>query len=117
MPIWNQVILADFIAEGHFSRHLRRMLMLYSERSEALQEAGQTYWSDDATGPLRLSCEFERLGGRLRSYAVGLEKSQVLKGCRQRPAARDVLFYPARSEQFRSAPRTCLPLCGRLSVR
>jgi hypothetical protein len=46
MPIWNQVILADFIAEGHFSRHLRRMRMLYSERSEALQEAGQTYWSD-----------------------------------------------------------------------
>jgi hypothetical protein len=46
MPIWNQVILADFIAEGHFSRHLRRMRMLYSERSEALQEAAQTYWSD-----------------------------------------------------------------------
>jgi GntR family transcriptional regulator/MocR family aminotransferase len=46
MPIWNQVILTDFIAEGHFSRHLRRMRMLYSERSEALQEAAQTYWSD-----------------------------------------------------------------------
>jgi DNA-binding transcriptional MocR family regulator len=46
MPIWNQVILADFIAEGHFSRHLRRMRMLYSERSKALQEAAQTYWSD-----------------------------------------------------------------------
>jgi GntR family transcriptional regulator/MocR family aminotransferase len=46
MPIWNQVILTDFIAEGHFSRHIRRMRTLYAERSEALQEAAQRYWSD-----------------------------------------------------------------------
>jgi GntR family transcriptional regulator / MocR family aminotransferase len=46
MPTWNQVILSDFIAEGHFSRHLRRMRTLYSERSEALQKAAQAYWSD-----------------------------------------------------------------------
>jgi hypothetical protein len=59
----------------------------------------------DATGPLRLSCEFERLGGRLRSYAVGLEKSQVLKGCRQGPAARDVLSYPARFRTIQLYPK------------
>jgi GntR family transcriptional regulator / MocR family aminotransferase len=46
MPIWNQVILTDFIAEGHFSRHLRRMRTLYAERAEALQEAARTYWRD-----------------------------------------------------------------------
>jgi GntR family transcriptional regulator / MocR family aminotransferase len=46
MPTWNQAILSDFIAEGHFSRHLRRMRILYSERAEALQEAARTYWSD-----------------------------------------------------------------------
>jgi hypothetical protein len=46
MPIWNQVILSDFIAEGHFSRHLRRMRLLYSERSQALQQAAAIHWSD-----------------------------------------------------------------------
>jgi GntR family transcriptional regulator/MocR family aminotransferase len=46
MPIWNQAILTDFIIEGHFSRHIRRMRTLYAERAEALQEAAQRYWSD-----------------------------------------------------------------------
>jgi GntR family transcriptional regulator/MocR family aminotransferase len=46
LPIWSQVILSDFIAEGHFSRHLRRMRLLYSERSEALQQAAEIHWSD-----------------------------------------------------------------------
>jgi GntR family transcriptional regulator/MocR family aminotransferase len=46
MPIWNQAILTDFIVEGHFSRHIRRMRTLYAERAEALQEAAQRYWSD-----------------------------------------------------------------------
>ena len=35
----HQVVLADFICEGHFSRHLRRMRLLYSERRGALVDA------------------------------------------------------------------------------
>src|SRR5690606_16830392 len=31
-PILEQAVLADFIAEGHFSRHIRRMRGLYAER-------------------------------------------------------------------------------------
>src|SRR5581483_6538749 len=31
-----QSVLADFIREGHFARHIRRMLMLYMERRKAL---------------------------------------------------------------------------------
>jgi GntR family transcriptional regulator/MocR family aminotransferase len=46
MPICNQVILSDFIAEGHFSRHLRRMRLLYSERAQALQQAAAIHWGD-----------------------------------------------------------------------
>jgi GntR family transcriptional regulator/MocR family aminotransferase len=34
-----QAVLTDFIAEGHFTRHLRRMRTLYSERRAALLEA------------------------------------------------------------------------------
>jgi GntR family transcriptional regulator / MocR family aminotransferase len=31
-----QSVLADFIADGHFERHLRRMRLLYGERQQAL---------------------------------------------------------------------------------
>ncbi len=34
--IIEQAILTEFIAEGHFSRHIRRMRMLYRERQEIL---------------------------------------------------------------------------------
>jgi len=34
-----QVVLADFIREGHLARHIRRMRMLYMERRKALGEA------------------------------------------------------------------------------
>src|SRR6185295_16271833 len=38
-PVLDQLTLADFIAEGHFARHLRRMRQTYRERLEALAEA------------------------------------------------------------------------------
>ena len=38
-PVFSQSVLADFIHEGHFSRHLRRMRMLYGERSRAMVRA------------------------------------------------------------------------------
>jgi len=35
-PHLYQAVLADFIREGHFSRHIRRMRLLYAERRSAL---------------------------------------------------------------------------------
>src|SRR5215469_1702207 len=35
---FHQAVLADFIREGHFSRHIRRMRLLYAERRSALIE-------------------------------------------------------------------------------
>jgi GntR family transcriptional regulator/MocR family aminotransferase len=35
-PLLPQLALAEFIAEGHFARHLRRMRVLYAERRDAL---------------------------------------------------------------------------------
>ncbi len=40
-PTLEQAVLADFIAEGHYSRHLRRMRVLYAERRAALLEAAR----------------------------------------------------------------------------
>ena len=36
VPLLPQLALCDFISEGHFGRHLRRMRVLYAERREAL---------------------------------------------------------------------------------
>lgn len=39
VPSNSQAVVADFIEEGHFAAHIRRMRKLYEERHEALQEA------------------------------------------------------------------------------
>ena len=38
-PVLEQAVLAEFMREGHFVRHLRRMRTLYAERRRALVEA------------------------------------------------------------------------------
>ena len=40
-PLFDQAVLTDFITEGHFNRHLRRMRRLYAERQSALISAIQ----------------------------------------------------------------------------
>ena len=42
-PTLDQAVLADFILEGHFARHLRRMRMAYRERLEALIAAAERF--------------------------------------------------------------------------
>jgi GntR family transcriptional regulator/MocR family aminotransferase len=39
----DQAILTDFIEEGHFARHIRRMRTAYVERQAALVEAAQAH--------------------------------------------------------------------------
>ncbi|MBI5563566.1 MAG: PLP-dependent aminotransferase family protein [Chloroflexi bacterium] len=39
LPILEQAVLTDFMTEGHFTRHLRRMRTLYAERRAALLAA------------------------------------------------------------------------------
>ncbi|MEF2230989.1 MAG: PLP-dependent aminotransferase family protein [Pseudodesulfovibrio sp.] len=38
-----QSTLHEFIAEGHFGRHVRRMRLLYAERAQALRQAADVY--------------------------------------------------------------------------
>jgi GntR family transcriptional regulator / MocR family aminotransferase len=40
-PTFSQEVLADFIAEGHFARHIRRMRVLYGQRRSVLVESIQ----------------------------------------------------------------------------
>jgi GntR family transcriptional regulator / MocR family aminotransferase len=49
-PQLMQAVVADFIAEGHFAAHLRRMRMFYAERRELFLQAV----SEEVGGKLRL---------------------------------------------------------------
>ena len=40
-PLLDQAVLCDFIAAGHFARHLRRMREVYAERLSVLMEAAR----------------------------------------------------------------------------
>jgi GntR family transcriptional regulator/MocR family aminotransferase len=40
-PVLEQAVLCDFISEGHFGRHLRRMREVYAERLSVLLEAAR----------------------------------------------------------------------------
>lgn len=46
LPLLEQLTLADFISEGHFARHLRKMRALYRERRDTLIEALQRELGD-----------------------------------------------------------------------
>jgi GntR family transcriptional regulator/MocR family aminotransferase len=67
-----QAVLADFISEGHFSRHIRRMRVEYGERRAALLENIQRKFGDEA----------EITGGH-----AGMHVSVILKGIRDREIA------------------------------
>jgi GntR family transcriptional regulator / MocR family aminotransferase len=41
-PLLDQAVLCDFITEGHFARHIRRMRALYAERLAVLLEASRS---------------------------------------------------------------------------
>ena len=45
-PVPEQAALADFIAEGHLERHIRRMRRIYGERRDALVESLDRYFGD-----------------------------------------------------------------------
>jgi GntR family transcriptional regulator/MocR family aminotransferase len=42
-PALNQAVLADFLAEGHYERHLRRMRAVYRERLEGMMAAAERF--------------------------------------------------------------------------
>lgn len=52
-PSIDQAVLTDFIEEGHFARHVRRMRLLYAERQAALVEAAKK----DLAGLLDVSAD------------------------------------------------------------
>lgn len=48
-PILEQYALTDWIGEGHFERHIRRMRQLYNERRQVLIQALEKYFGERVT--------------------------------------------------------------------
>src|SRR5579875_2781871 len=77
----DQMTVADFIAQGHFARHIKRMRRLYGERRAALVEAlagqlGDRLTIADATGGMQLLARLapgeDDLALAARAHARGL---------------------------------------------
>jgi GntR family transcriptional regulator/MocR family aminotransferase len=55
-PMLEQTVLTDFIGEGHFTRHLRRMRKLYAERRTAFLEAARELSLEVQSPPAGIHC-------------------------------------------------------------
>lgn len=74
-PTLLQAVLADFLAEGHFGAHVRRMRALYHERRDALLEAGATLGPVEAGfhATLHLPAGTDDVAVARRAAARGIE--------------------------------------------
>lgn len=93
-PTLYQQALADFIREGHFARHIRRMGTLYAERRERLINALERHFGDaveivSATAGIHLvvllprGMDDQAAAARLR--AAGIACSALSACCLERP--------------------------------
>jgi GntR family transcriptional regulator/MocR family aminotransferase len=90
-PSITQLALADFMGDGHFSSHLRRMRALYAERQSILIDASKEYLAD------RLAIEPSDAGMHL----VGALPSHVNDVALSRLAAdKDVVALPLSTFYF-----------------
>jgi GntR family transcriptional regulator/MocR family aminotransferase len=101
VPLLEQTVLCDFILEGHFGRHLRRMRQLYAERLAVLMECARHQLS----GLLELStieAGLQTIGWLPR----GIPGEAVAEAAR----ARDVEVIPLRRFYRGRMPRDGLQL-------
>jgi GntR family transcriptional regulator / MocR family aminotransferase len=94
-PGFFQSVLADFIREGHFSRHIRRMRILYNERRRVLLEDVHREFGDRA----------DVIGGQ-----AGMHLCMTLKGISDRSVAtraaqQNLWLVPLSSSYMGTPPR------------
>jgi GntR family transcriptional regulator/MocR family aminotransferase len=99
-PTFFQAVIADFIREGHFSRHIRRMRLMYAERRARLSESLRA----------ELQRPIELTGGH-----AGLQLALTLEGIRdvevvERAARRMLWLLPLSLCYAGDAPRQGLIL-------
>jgi GntR family transcriptional regulator/MocR family aminotransferase len=102
----DQAVLCDFIAEGHFGRHLRRMRDLYASRLAVMIDTGRQY--------LKVLLQISAVQAGLYTAAF-LENGMTSREAEAAAAARGVetraldrFIFEAQGSK-RSAPRFCGP--------
>jgi GntR family transcriptional regulator/MocR family aminotransferase len=100
-PILEQQLLAGFLGEGHFERHLRRMRLLYRERRRTLVDALQE----------RLDGVVEVMGAEAGMHLmvrllVQVDEAELVK----RAASLGVAVYPAAPYYLGPSPGPALVL-------
>jgi GntR family transcriptional regulator/MocR family aminotransferase len=94
-PTLEQLVLTDFIKEGHLERHLRRMRMLYDRRRRALVRALNQHFEDQVTilGEnagmhlmVRLTTKFSdrEVMSRAKQAGVGVTSARIYYLCEGR---------------------------------
>jgi GntR family transcriptional regulator/MocR family aminotransferase len=100
-PSLLQAVLTDFITEGHFARHLRRMRLLYRDRRSALV--------DSLRG--ELGSALNVLGSQAGMHLVAtLAKGSLDRTLSKRAAEQGIWTIPLSSCYLGSAPRQGLVL-------
>lgn len=94
-PLIQQMVVADFINEGHFERHLRRMRTLYAARQSVLIEAVEDTLGDD------LQISSDKAGLHLTGLLTpGLDDAVVSRVLRENGiVAPPLSFYSARPRE------------------
>jgi GntR family transcriptional regulator/MocR family aminotransferase len=93
-PALTPAVLADFIAEGHFARHLRRTSLLYRERRTALVEGLER----------SLGARLQVVGAEAGIHLVALSHRPGDRGISER-AAREGLWAMPLSACYLGEPR------------
>jgi GntR family transcriptional regulator/MocR family aminotransferase len=105
-PPLEQAVVADFMAEGHFARHVRRMRVLYERRKDALLEAGER----------ELSGLLELQPATAGMHLVGwLPRGRDDRAAAERAAEQGVRTHPLSDLRIHAAGRGAL-LLGYASV-
>ncbi|MBX7213391.1 MAG: PLP-dependent aminotransferase family protein [Thermoflexales bacterium] len=119
-----QAALADFIQEGHFDQHLRRMRTLYLERQEALLDIAQHLWAGliemqpghaglHVVGRLEPGCDAQHIARQAAAQGVTVIP---LSAFASRPLSRDglALGYAAYTPRdLRKAAARLTPILER----
>ncbi len=108
-PTVEQAVVADFLAEGHFARHVRRMRTLYAARQEALVAAAERELSglvriDRAATGMHvvgwLREELNDVAAFDAALAVGIETPPLSRYCIEAALPPAILFgYSAVTER------------------
>ena len=99
--VLEQAVLADFIRDGHFERHLRRMRVLYAERQAVLVEAAKR----ELAGALDVTSSESGLH-LIGWLAPGLDDGMVAREA----AAEGVDVWPLSLHSLHPYPRAALLL-------